>query len=136
MPGSLRFFFDENLLPVGTALSAVRDDVVFPGHPGFSEVMKGAKDIAWLPVVGKTGLDLVVITQDKNIRKKPGELTLLKNHGVRMFVLAPKRDLGRWDKLTMVVKFWDRLEKTISRSGDGPWVFSVTEAKITLIPFP
>ncbi len=133
---SPRFFFDENLLPVGTALSAVRDDVVFPGHVELPAVPKGAKDIEWLPVVGKAGLDLVVITQDKNIRKKPGELSLLKDHGVRMFVLAPKRDLGRWDKLAMVVKFWDRLEKTISRSGNGPWVFTITEAKITLIPFP
>jgi hypothetical protein len=131
-----RFFFDENLLPVGKAFDSVRGDVVYPGHPNLRAVPRGAKDSEWLPVVGKDGVDLIVITQDKRIRTKPGELVLLRDFGVRMFVLAPKRDLTKWDKFELLVKSWSRVERDVGRAGPGPWVIAITEGRNTPVALP
>lgn len=136
MTDSLRYFFDENLLPIGRALAAVRSDVVHPGHERLPQVQRGAKDPEWLPVVGAEGLDLVVFTQDKRIRTKPGELLLLQQHGVRVMNFAPKKDRDRWAKFVLIVRSWDRIEVNIRRAGPGPWVYSIQEAKIVQLSLP
>lgn len=46
----------------------------------------GALDVDWLPDVGRNGW--VLITKDKNIRKRPLELQALRESGVRAFVLT------------------------------------------------
>jgi hypothetical protein len=46
----------------------------------------GTKDVDWLPIVGARGW--VLITKDKNIRKREIELRALRAAGVRAFVLT------------------------------------------------
>lgn len=102
-----------------------------PGHAELPEVPLGANDPQWLPVVGSSGLDLVDITHDKGIHRKPAELSILRAHGIRLLVVTLKRDLTMWEKLAFLVRRWDRLEREISRRGSGPWVVSITEGRFT-----
>ena len=46
----------------------------------------GTLDVDWLPEVGARGW--ILITKDKNIRKRETELRALKQAGVRAFVLT------------------------------------------------
>jgi hypothetical protein len=125
-----RFFVDENMLAVGVALAAVRDDVVHPGHRDLPEVPTGTLDPDWLPIVGPAGRDLVVLTRDKAIQRKTAEAMLLHDHAVRMFVLTGKRDLTKWEKLALLVRCWPKIEKNLGTNGPGPWVQSITEAGV------
>jgi hypothetical protein len=125
---------DENLLAIGHALAAVREDVVFPGHRDLPEVPTGTPDQDWLRVIGREGLDLVLLTRDQEIRKKPGELAALKTCRVRAVFLVGKEDMTRWDKLTLIVKSWDRLERAITKNGVGPWALAMTPGRLKDIP--
>ncbi len=126
----LRFFVDENMLAVGYALAAVREDVAYPGHPLLPEVPRGTLDTDWLPIVGAGGYDLAVFTRDKGIQRKTGEAIALRDHGVRMFVLTGKRDLTAWEKLDLLVRSWPRIEKSVATNGAGPWAQRVTAAGV------
>ena len=125
-----RFFVDENLLAIGRALAAVREDVVYPGHRDLPEVPTGTPDQEWLRVIGRGGLDLVLLTRDQEIRRKPGELAALKACCIRAVFLAGKVDMTRWDKLTLIVKSWDRLERAITKNGAGPWALTMTPGRL------
>jgi len=124
------YFFDEDTLPVGKAFSCVREDVCYPGHRDLPAVPRGTKDADWLAAVGKDGLDLVVITQDKRIREKPAELLALRENGIRMFNVNAKKDRNSWQKFVLLVTRWERIEKQIEKAGPGPWIYQLTEAKI------
>lgn len=86
--GELRFFVDETSLGLGKALAIARRDVVHTGHPLIPEVPIGALDTTWIPAVA--GRDLAVISRDRHIRTKPGELLLLRQHGLRVFWISGK----------------------------------------------
>lgn len=117
------------MLPIGTALAAVRDDILHPGHVALPEVPLGTKDPDWIPVMGQR--EYVVITRDVHIRFKAAERDLLKQHGVRAFFLTGKKDLNRFEKLSLLVRSWDRIEKAVYRNGSGPWAMGVTEGRLT-----
>ena len=68
----LRYFVDENMLAVGYALAAVRDDVAHPGHPLLPDVPRGTLDPVWLPLIGVSGYDLVVFTARQRDPAKDG----------------------------------------------------------------
>ena len=131
---SCRFFFDENLLGVGRAIALARDDVVYPGHTALPQIPQGAADALWLPIIGSAGLNLVLITRDLNIRNKPGERALLRQHSVRGLFLTGKQDMNRWDKLSLLVKNWDQFERRLSKNGPGPWALSLTPSGFRDIP--
>ena len=126
----IRFFVDENMLAVAFALAAVRDDVVHPGHRLLPEVPTGTVDPTWLPIIGANGRNLIVFTRDKGIQRKTGEALLLRDHGVRMFVLTGKKDLTAWEKLDLLVRSWAKIEKCVATNGAGPWVQRVTTAGV------
>jgi hypothetical protein len=134
----MRFFVDENMLPVGQALALVRDDVCYPGHPSIPEVPSGTLDPVWLPIVGAR--QLVLLTRDNKIRTKPAELQAYKDNKIRAFFLTGKKDLTRWEKLDLLVRQWDRIETMIKKSGKGPWAMSVTAGgspkDVPLTPLP
>ena len=67
-----------------------------------------------------------MFTRDKGIQRKAGEAILLRDHGVRMFVLTGKKDLTSWEKLEPLVRSWATIEKSVDRNGPGPWVQKVT----------
>ncbi len=110
----------------------MRDDVCFPGHESVPEIPRGTQDSVWLPVVGTRGL--VLITRDTAIRHKPGELKLLKDHAVRAVFLTGKQDMTKWDKLSLLVRYWDALERRVRKNGSGPWAISLTTGGFRDIP--
>lgn len=119
----VRFFVDENMLPVGRALAHVRDDVCHPGHAAVPEIPTGTPDPVWLPILGERGL--VLITRDNKIRSKPAELRAYRDHRVRAFFLTGKKDLSRWEKLELLVRQWERIEVATQRNDAGPWAMAV-----------
>jgi hypothetical protein len=123
-----RFFVDENVIGLGHALVAARDDVVHPGHRDLLEVPLRAQDPDWIPVVAGRGL--VVLSRDKHIRRKTGERELWHALGLRVVALTGTRDMNGWEMLELVVKQWHRLEKTIKTEGAGPWWASWTSGGI------
>lgn len=118
------------MLAVGHALAAVRDDVVYPGHPALPDVPRGTLDTSWLPIVGANGHNLVVFTRDKGITRETGEALALRDHGIRMFVLTGKQDLTAWEKLDLLVRSWSKIERNVASNGAGPWVQRVTTAGV------
>lgn len=128
----LRFFADESVLGLGKVLTPARHDFVHAGHPMIPEVPLGALDPVWIPEIAAR--NLTVIARDRRIRSKPGELALLKLHGLRVFWIAGKKDLATWDYLVLTVRHWNAIEKTCATRGPGPWFMSINEANIREIP--
>lgn len=124
-PARLRFFVDESAMGLGKALTMARRDVIHTGHPLIPEVPLGALDPDWIPAVAARAL--IVIARDRRIRRKRVELQLLRDHSLRMFWIAGKRDLTTWDYLVRVVRRWDDIESTLAARGAGPWFMAINE---------
>lgn len=131
-PDALRFFADESVLGLGKALTIARRDFVHVGHPLVPAIPLGALDTVWIPEVTARGL--IVVARDRRIRTKPGERALLRDHGLRVFWIAGKRDLATWDYLVRVVRRWDEIEEAIETKGPGPWFVAINEGNLTDIP--
>ena len=127
-----RFFVDENDLALGRSLAEQHGDVVYPGHAELSEVPRGALDDEWLPVIGANRL--VVITRDKKIRYRPAEKRAWVEHRVRGFVLTGKRSQTTADSRAILDRHWSTIESLVDDEPDGPWMRSVTEQGVRLIP--
>lgn len=130
-PASLRFFADESALGVGKAMAIARKDVIHAGHPLIPEVPVGTLDPDWIPAVAKRGL--VVIARDRRIRTKPGELALLRQHQLRVFWIAGKKDLSNWDYLARLVYRWKDIETVLATRGPGPWFMAVNDRNVVEI---
>jgi len=90
---------------VAAALMAVRNDVMWL-EPRFPH---NAKDTDWLPVAGAEGW--LVVTRDKHIRHRPGELRSLIAHGVGCFIFVQKPDLTKWEYLKLLCLRLDEMER-------------------------
>jgi hypothetical protein len=127
-PQNLRFYVDENIMGVGKALAIARKDTVHPGHRLIPEVQPGSLDTEWIPLVASRGL--VVISRDRHIRTRPGEVALLREYGLRVFWIGGKRDLNNWDNLVRLVRRWPDIESVIAQQGPGPWFMVVNEHRV------
>jgi PIN like domain len=128
----VRFFADESVLGLGKALTIARRDFIHSGHPLIPRAPVGALDTEWIPEVADR--KLIVVARDKRIRTKPAELRLLREHGLRVFWIAGKRDLATWDYLVRVVRRWDEIERRIASQGAGPWFVAINDGNLTDIP--
>ncbi|EIV94547.1 hypothetical protein [Frankia sp. QA3] len=126
-----RFFVDENTLPLGKALAAVRPDVLHPGHRR-CPISLGAQDTEWLPYVGDS--DLVLLTRDMKIRHRLAEKRLFLAHAVKGIFLTKAGSTTRWDMLSMVVQHWEKFEPLADLP--GPWVRSLTRAGLGELKLP
>lgn len=124
----LRFFFDESALGVGKALAIARKDVIHTGHPLIPEVPMSTEDCDWMPVVANR--NLIAVLRDKHIRTKPAEVASFRDHGLRVFWLAGKKDKSTWEYLVLMVRLWNRIEKEISNRGAGPWFIAINEGSL------
>ena len=81
-----------------------------PHHEHFEQA---CPDVDWLPVVGKNGW--VVITRDKNIRRKPNELQAFKNNDVLAIVLSSgsSSQASAADTAELVVRLYPKLMRKI-----------------------
>lgn len=124
------FFIDESMLSIAKALRAVRDDVLYPGHAECPTIPLGAKDVYWLPVVGRA--DWVVIMRDKRIRRRPAERQRFLEHGVRAFCLTGAGNQTSWQMLRLLVRHWDRIEEAATQP--GPFIYAVTAGGVSAQP--
>lgn len=114
------YFTNENALGLGKLLRrSGRDDVLYPGHEDLPEVPLGTPDLEWMPVVARRGL--IVLTRDRRIRSRPGELRVYLELGVRSVWIGAKQDLGPHDQLELFLKHEKRLQREIIKRGTGPW---------------
>jgi PIN like domain len=127
-PAGLRFFVDESLMGIGKALAYARRDVIHTGHRLIPEAPPGALDTEWMPAVARR--NLAVISRDRHIRTRPGELAVLRAHGLRVFHLAGKRDLTNWGYLVRLVRRWMDIEEVLQNRGPGPWFIAVHDSRI------
>jgi len=106
----IRFFIDENLgyhlaeglrLLLGCEVQHLLD--TFPA---------GTKDVDWLEYVGEN--NLVLITKDKGIRRKPNEKALLRKYGIVAFYLGGREQSGQ-DIAKQLVNALDRMEAMAKR---------------------
>ena len=119
----VKYFFDETSLPLGRAFALLRGDVVHPGHRRLPEVPPGTLDPDWLPIVGGRGL--VVIGRDRHIVTKPAELAAYREHRIRAFWIAGDKDLGNWENMTRLARWWSEMERVTARRGAGPWFYGI-----------
>lgn len=127
--GKERFYVDESAMGLAKSLAMARQDTIHVGHPLIPECPYGVPDTVWMPAVAERGL--VVISRDRRIRSRPGEMELLREAGLRVFIIAGSRDQSTWQWLERVVRLWDRMEDVIDQSGEGPWCYAIHERKIT-----
>ncbi len=121
-------FVDENLLPVGRALDQVARPhrVLYPGHDECPEIPLGTEDVDLLPFVGEH--DLLLVTRDKKITTRPGEIGLVHAHKTRLIVFRGKQDLSPAEALKTFLNRWDKISKQAAALGAGPWALSITKA--------
>lgn len=106
--------------PLGEALTAAR--IVFiPHHDRF---VPNCPDEDWLKVAGNSGW--IVLTRDKNIRRKPNEIRAYRDNKVVAFVLA-SGNASAADTADLVVRLWPKLLRK-ANSAEPPAMFSVTLA--------
>lgn len=93
-----------------------------PHHDHFEQA---CPDVDWLPVVGENGW--VVITRDKNIRRKPNELLAFKINNVIAIVLSSgsSSQASAADTADLLVRLYPKLMRKI-QAGNPPLMLSVT----------
>jgi len=85
---------------------------------------KDCADVDWLPVAGREGW--IVITRDKNIRRKPNELKAFRGAKVVAFALA-SGNASAEDTARLVVGLYPKILRKV-RGAKPPAMFSVTLA--------
>ena len=125
----IAYFVDEDTLPLGKALAAVRDDVTFPGHSK-CPIPRGTKDPQWLPTVGSEGW--LLISRDKCLRTRPAEKMRLIDAGIRAVVLTSAGNMSRWEQLRLLVRYWDQVQGLLE--SPGPFIYSLTSRGVGAQP--
>lgn len=87
-----------------------------------AEFGEGAKDVDWLPPVGRRGW--ILITKDKNIRKRPLEMRALLGANVRAFVLTAGNLNGQQQAETFA-KALPKMLRILART-PAPFIAHVT----------
>ena len=103
---------------LGEALTAQGIKFI-PHHQRF---VPDCPDDEWLPVVGKEGW--IVLTRDKNIRRKPNELQAFKQYRVVAIVLASGQASAA-NTAELVVRLYPKLMRK-AQTAKSPAMFTVT----------
>ncbi|MBI5937972.1 MAG: hypothetical protein HY850_09010 [Betaproteobacteria bacterium] len=90
-----------------------------PHHQHFEPA---CPDEEWLAVAGREGW--IVLTRDKNIRRKPNELKAFRDHRVIAFVLT-SGDASATDTAALVTALYPKMMRKV-RGAKPPAMFSVT----------
>lgn len=128
----IRFFFDESCLGIGKIVAQARPDAIYPGHPR-SPITPGDPDLDWIPVAAQRGW--VVILRDKRLNRRPAELEALASHPLRVLVLSSAGQLGVWDQLRVLLRYWDSIDELVG-ANPGPWLFAVTKSGLRQRKYP
>ena len=120
---TIRWYADESVLGLGKLLGRQRDDVAYPGHPAVPEILPGALDTEWMPVVARRRW--VVFHRDRRIRTRPAELEIFRSEGLMAVWFAGSKDLTPNEQLALLLRHWARLEREVTRLGPGPWALNL-----------
>jgi len=101
---------------VPEALAAARYDIR-PWYDHFA----GNDDVEWLPPIGERGW--VLLTKDKDIRRRPLEVEAILNARVRAFVLTATH-LRREEQAAIFLKAMPKIYRICRRP--GPFIYNVT----------
>lgn len=106
---------------MGEALIKARVNFT-PHHDHFEQA---CHDVDWLPVVGKNGW--IVVTRDKNIRRKPNELQAFKESNVLAIVLSSgsSSQASAADTAELLLRLLPKLMRKIQAS-KPPLMLTVT----------
>ncbi|MFD8492425.1 hypothetical protein [Amycolatopsis sp. NPDC059657] len=133
---TVRFYIDADLLGLARVLASLRTDVTFPGDPGGISFKKrrlpcpiqpGAKDVEWLPEIARR--QWIVITRDRNIQQHTREIAAVREHRVRMVVLAGADAHGKFEQLEVVMCRWRDIEKCLDVP--GPFIYQASRTRFT-----
>jgi hypothetical protein len=105
---------------LGEALTAAGIAFI-PHHQRFAP---NCPDEDWLPVAGKEGW--IVLTRDKNIRRKPNELQAFKANRVLAIVLSSGQASAA-DTADLVIRLYPKLMRKV-QNAKPPAMFTVTLA--------
>lgn len=106
---------------VADALACVRDDVEWL-EPRFPD---DTADEVWLAEAGREGW--VVVTRDKQIRRRYSERKAILDHNVGCFILGQKQTLNRWHHLKAIVGTLDEMERRFEET-PRPFIFTIDSA--------
>lgn len=117
----LTFYVDECLGRfVAETLSAAGFDV-----RAYYDHFAGVPDIEWLPRVGASGW--ILLTKDKNIRRRQLEVDAILNSGVRAFVVTAI-GLHREDLARLVLRAMPKIQRICQQR--GPFIFNITASGV------
>jgi len=116
----MNFFFDNNL---SQHLAKAMDILEQEGRVIHlrDEFPDNVKDEVWLEYVGKNRM--IVITQDKKIKRRAAELRALKNFKVGAFILGGQNP-GIWQIIKQIINNWLKI-KDLSSNTRTPFIFKV-----------
>ena len=112
----IRFYLDEDVLPLAKVLARLRSDVAHPGHPEAETV-----DPGWL-----------VISRDAHVEDHRAWLAAVVERRSKLVVLAGRDAGGTWGQLEIVLSQWRAIEALAAR--EGPFVHAATRSGLRAVP--
>jgi hypothetical protein len=105
---------------LGTHVPAALAAAGFDVRPWFDH-FPGVLDVDWLPAIGREGW--VLLTKDKDIRRRPLEVEAILNSRVRAFVLVATV-LSREEQAALFIGAMRKIHRICARP--GPFIFNIT----------
>jgi hypothetical protein len=81
-------------------------------------------DVEWIAAVGRRRL--IIVTCDKNIRRRPNELRAVRAAGVYLFALT-SGNLSAADTAKAIIRAWPAIQREVAQT-PAPALFSVSRA--------
>lgn len=122
----IKILIDENL---SESLAEGLNKLQIPNGDGIEvtsiikEFYRGIKDEEWIPAWSKK--DGIVITQDIRISKNKSQAQLLVESKLGVFFIKPPKNFRYWDKVKMIVNFWQDIVEVIKTS-KRPFLCEIT----------
>ena len=139
-PAQVRIYVDADIHGLGKILSALRNDVTYPGDPG--AVVRRQKrppcpltdpamlDTDWIPKVASRGW--LIVTRDSRISERRSEITAVRENNAKMVALNPQDAQTKWGQLEVFMTQWRQIEALINEP--GPFIWRVSRTAMTEIP--
>jgi hypothetical protein len=112
----IRFYLDEDVLPLAKVLAGLRTDVAHPGHPEADPV-----DPGWL-----------VISRDAHIEDHRAWIGAVAENRAKLVVLSGRDAGGTWGQLEIVLAQWRAIEALAAQ--DGPFIHAATRSGLRAVP--
>ena len=135
----VRIYFDADILGLGKLIASLRSDCTYPGDPG-ANIHKRQRppcsitdtdvdDDLWIPQV--TADNLLIITRDSRIQRRPAEVHAVREHGARMVALAGEDAKTTWLQLELFMRQWRRIEALLELS--GPFIYRASRTVLSKV---